>query len=188
MRLVRLYQVPQVDEVSAVLLAEWIIDEYKHHDLELVQTALRNPPRLNDQAWRLTPDTLRSWIEQTRFKRETNKERIESKKRQEQEAQQQPISEDTKAMVDEFMKKIADGIQSDKVAAMTYVEREMKKIRQEDDDRRNGKKSKSAGYTPPTPEQIARRDLHMRYIRENYDVAGKKRECWTPEEEWIKRA
>lgn len=44
------------------------------------------------------------------------------------------------------------------------------------------------GYTPPTDEQIAAHDLHIQYIRENYDpYTGKKKENWQPEEEWIKK-
>lgn len=44
------------------------------------------------------------------------------------------------------------------------------------------------GYTPPTEEEVRSRELHIRYIRENYDpYTGKQKEGWISEEEWLKR-
>lgn len=43
-------------------------------------------------------------------------------------------------------------------------------------------------YKPLSAEEIARRDLHLQYIRENYDVrTGQKLPTWVPEDEWLQR-
>lgn len=42
-------------------------------------------------------------------------------------------------------------------------------------------------YTPPTAEQVRERELHLQYIRDNYDpITGKPKEGWIPESEWLK--
>jgi len=109
MKIAKVYQIPNFDNTNAELLAEWILEEYQHHDLELVQTALRNPPRLNDQAWRLTPDTLREWIELTRIKRANLKDAEESKKRQELEVVKNDISPETQKLIKETLNNLLDG-------------------------------------------------------------------------------
>src|SRR5574343_484643 len=82
-RVAMLYQVPNYSsKTNGMLLAEWLMAEYKHHEYELIKTALNNPPPLHEQAWRLTPDTLRSWIDYTRIKREEKRQAEESAKRQ----------------------------------------------------------------------------------------------------------
>lgn len=43
------------------------------------------------------------------------------------------------------------------------------------------------GYTPPSEEKVLAHDLHIEYLRENYDVyTGKPKEGWISENEWLK--
>jgi hypothetical protein len=50
------------------------------------------------------------------------------------------------------------------------------------------RKAVSKGYTPPTKEQIVARELHLRYIQQNYDArTGKPLTTWIPENEWLEK-
>lgn len=44
-------------------------------------------------------------------------------------------------------------------------------------------------YQSLSADELNAKELHIRYLRENYDpmVVGKKKECWVPEIEWIKQ-
>lgn len=42
------------------------------------------------------------------------------------------------------------------------------------------------GYTPPSEEKVQAHNLHIQYIRENYDpYTGKPLPTWIPEKEWL---
>jgi hypothetical protein len=42
-------------------------------------------------------------------------------------------------------------------------------------------------YAPPTEEQLAARELHIQWARENYDpITAKPLPTWIPENEWLK--
>lgn len=46
---------------------------------------------------------------------------------------------------------------------------------------------KSVAYTPPSSEQVHAKELHLQYIRDNYDpITGKPKAEWIPESEWMK--
>lgn len=65
------------------------------------------------------------------------------------------------------------------------IEEDMKQIQQEDKERQEGKKA--ATHRGWTAEDEAKRELHNRWIRENFDkISGKKLETWLPEDEWLK--
>lgn len=61
-RLASLYSVPDWTDVKSVDLAEWIYDNYTFELMEVVDRVLRNPPKLDKQIWRLTPDVIRDWM------------------------------------------------------------------------------------------------------------------------------
>jgi len=43
-------------------------------------------------------------------------------------------------------------------------------------------------YTPPSREEVEKKELHRRWVRENHDpISGKPLATWISEEEWIKR-
>ena len=109
-RLAVIYQIPNYDmKVNSMLLAEWIMDNYKYEDYGLVVESLRNPVRLNDHTWRLTPDSISGWIEHTRIKRAEKAQAEESKKRQEMEISKSDISPETQKLIQETLNKLLDG-------------------------------------------------------------------------------
>lgn len=92
----------------------------------------------------------------------------------------------------ELPQKLQDEIESFKMSLLNgsglksvphVSEAEKSKIEREDSDRIKPK-SYSKGYRPPTAEEIAEKELHLEYIKQNYDKFGDKKECWLPENEW----
>jgi len=61
-RLGKLYLIPGWSEENAVILAEWVFDNYKYEQLEVVTKCLNNPPQTPDNNWRLTPDLIQKWM------------------------------------------------------------------------------------------------------------------------------
>ncbi len=77
-RLAKLYQVPNWDSDSEILLTEWIMDTYQTEQIETVIKCLTKPPiavKTEGKTWRLTPDVINSWME-----REVEREIIEREK------------------------------------------------------------------------------------------------------------
>src|SRR5690242_6503034 len=66
-RLGKLYLIPGFTEENAVILAEWVYDNYKFEELKIVTRCLNNPPTTKDEQgrtetnWRLTPDRIQKW-------------------------------------------------------------------------------------------------------------------------------
>lgn len=61
-RLGKLYLIPGWTEENAVILAEWVYDNYKFEQLSVVTKCLNNPPRTEENNWRLTPDLIQKWM------------------------------------------------------------------------------------------------------------------------------
>lgn len=67
-RLGKLWMVNGWTEENAVLLAEWVADEYKFEPMGLIESVLKNPPITKDRHgddeknWKLNPDTIRRWM------------------------------------------------------------------------------------------------------------------------------
>lgn len=61
-QLAKLYQVPNFDGENAILLANWIVNEYQYEPLNVVLDCLIKPPSTGEKNWRLTPDTIESWL------------------------------------------------------------------------------------------------------------------------------
>jgi len=95
-----------------MLLAEWILENYKHEDYDLVRESLRNPVRLNDHTWRLTPDSISSWVDYTRNKRAEKAIVEESRKRQEAETPKHQFSPETEKLIQDYKNKLLDGIKT----------------------------------------------------------------------------
>lgn len=80
-RLIRLYQIPNVAG-NEVELADWIYENYKYEEFALVYSVLKNPPATDDKNWRLTPDTIRTWmaqeLENAAVQRENEHQRMKS--------------------------------------------------------------------------------------------------------------
>lgn len=73
-RLSKLYQLPNWTDENALILAEWIFDNYKFDSLDDVITCLKNPPATGNKNWRLTPDTIQEWMTITLEKRADTRE------------------------------------------------------------------------------------------------------------------
>lgn len=179
MRLSKLYQLRDFNDDNGEILAEWVCDEYEHYDLEVVLDSLRYPPPLNDPTWRLTPDTIRFWIAETIAKRVEAKMKKESQARQDQEITIPEISESTSNLINEYVNKLATfkpgkAMPADMVKALGREKIE--------------RKAASAGMPSGTIEDFNRHELHLQYIRENYDpLTGKPLPGWMPENEWLKK-
>lgn len=67
-RLGKLYMVPGWSDENAVILAEWVYDNYSYETLSAVESCLQNPPQTLDEHgrvennWRLTPDRIQKWM------------------------------------------------------------------------------------------------------------------------------
>lgn len=61
-RLGKLYLIPGWNEENAVILAEWVYDNYKFEQLSVVTKCLNNPPHTEENNWRLTPDLIQKWM------------------------------------------------------------------------------------------------------------------------------
>lgn len=79
-RLAKLYQLPNWTDENALILSEWIFDNYKFDSLDDVITCLKNPPSTGSKQWRLTPDTIQEWmaiiLEKRSEKREIENEKL----------------------------------------------------------------------------------------------------------------
>lgn len=68
-RLGKLYLIPGFTEENAVILAEWVYDNYQYEELKIVTRCLNNPPTTHDEQgrvennWRLTPDRIQKWMQ-----------------------------------------------------------------------------------------------------------------------------
>lgn len=176
MKIAKIYQIPNFDNTNAELLSEWLMDEYKHHDLALVQETLRNPPRLNDQAWRLTPDTLREWIDLTRIKQAEKANVKESQKRQDIEVIEPALSEETQKMVADYIASL--------IPEKTTYQLTKEQIQEEGQIR---PKQKRAIYNSTPKEELVMKELKRQYYNECYDkYTGKQLDSWLSFEEWVK--
>ena len=111
-RIVKIYQIPNIDNEALVYLSEWIMEEYKHHDLALIQEALKYPPRNEMNTWRMTPDTIRFWIDTTREKVFDKQLKEKSLKRQEAETPKHQFSPETEKMIQDFKNSLLEGMKT----------------------------------------------------------------------------
>ncbi len=117
LRLVKLYQIPNFDEMSSVLLSEWICDNYKFDSFKRVKACLQNPPRTEEKNWRLTPDTIREWMATELEKEAADRERINNlyKTKDADELYQAPnIPEHVNQLIEDYKNQLAgpQGIRS----------------------------------------------------------------------------
>jgi len=106
LRLVKLYQIPNFDEMSAVLLAEWIFDNYRFDSFKTVRACLQNPPQTGEKNWRLTPDTIQEWMAIELEKEAAERERLSQlyKSKDANEIYQPPdISEHVNHLIENYL-------------------------------------------------------------------------------------
>ena len=157
----KLYQIPNFDEANALILSEWVYDEYQHRDFELVQEALRKPSVIRDadgkviQVWRLTPDILKQWIDQRSLEREEEKQRKESLKRQ-AEMKMPEITPETEKKVQDYIDHLGKLLDEEKKSGIrTLPKLNDYEIKTEGDTRPKVKKSVIGrqSYTVPLEDE-----------------------------------
>ena len=173
-RLVKIYQIPNIDNETVMYLAEFVMDEYQHNDLALIQEALKYPTKNRDNTWRLTPDTIRFWIDTTREKIFDRNAIEESKSRQESENTKHQYSIETEKMIEDFKIKLLDGIKP--VPEMTSKEiSDNGKVRP---------KAIQRQYTDR--EYVIQKELQRKWMLDVFDpITGNRKDNYLSFEEWI---
>jgi hypothetical protein len=172
-RIIKIYQIPNIDNEGLVYLAEWIMEEYQHHDFALIQEALKYPPRNPDNTWRMTPDTIRFWIDKTQEKVFDRKQKEESQTRQEVENQKHVYSPETEKIIQDFKNKLMDGIKD----APVMTEKEIKE---------NGQlRPKAVKRQSTSQEYLIEKELLRQWALEVHDkYTGERLDNWLSFEEW----
>lgn len=157
-----MYQIPNFDEDSAFILAEWMLDEYRYEPIEVVMNCLKHPPHTGEKNWRLTPDTIRGWMAIELEKEAERKEREHNKAKSEyRQAEAGNISEETQKLINSFLKKLAPE------QSAQFIEKKE--------------------YQPLPGSEVKRRELHLQWIRENVDpYTAKLKPGGMNESEWMK--
>lgn len=172
-RIIKIYQIPNIDNEALVYLSEFIMEEYQHNDLALIQEALKYPPRNPDNTWRMTPDTIRFWIDQTREKIFDREAKEESKARQEAETPRYQYSPETVKMIEDYKIKLLDGIK-------TVPEMTAKEIKE------NGQIRPKAINRPSTSEEyVIEKELKRKWMLDVFDpITGKQKDNYLSYQEW----
>ncbi len=179
-KIAKMYQVPNFDEETALLLAIDTIDRYQYDPVDVLVKCLESPPSTGQKNWRLTPDTISEWMgialerEADRLERAHN-----NKKTEKAEIEANPeISQETEKMVKDYINSLSD---FKKVAPLPegyekeYGCREPKKV------------SHSAGYVQPSQQYIFLGEAKRTWALENTDmITGKRLPNSTNFDDWIK--
>jgi hypothetical protein len=135
-RIVVLYQIPNWGTKNAIILSEWIMDNYKFETLETIKACLKNPPPTKDPNWRLTPDTINAWFEVELEKQAELLER-EHQKRKEKELRlsltenidtEFKLTDEQKANIDKYANDFLESIKKIDVRPMRPITEEEVKI------------------------------------------------------------
>lgn len=131
-RLGKLYLIPNFTEEHAVILSEWVYDNYKFDTLDTVIDCLKNPPETYDEHgnkennWRLTPDRIQKWMA---VKLETVAIQRESEHNKTKQIGVEPLP---KVDYESFKKRLAEGTAlKDQRAAAWYEDPEYQKFKAE---------------------------------------------------------
>lgn len=100
-RLSKLYQVPNWTEENAILLTEWIYENYQYETFDTIYEVLINPPKTGNKNWRLTPDTIQEWMS---IQLDKEAEKREQKVLELKHKEAEPISEQTTVNFAEIFK------------------------------------------------------------------------------------
>lgn len=174
-RVAKLYQIPNWDELNAVLLSDWILETYPTETFETIQRALTKP-RTVGKTWRLTPDVITEWmafeIEQETIKRE--KEIHNAKQAEEQTGE---------GWTDERFKEVVKAI--DSATGFTRGPAlSPKEIREEGQEQ---PKQKGTIYPYTTREEHIARAMKLAWMTECHDArTGEKLPNWMTFEDWKK--
>ena len=180
MRIAKLYQVPNFDEESALILAVDTIERFQYDPVDVLVKCLTSPPSTGEKNWRLTPDTISEWMSIT-LEREAD--RIE---REHQNVKMKKVefevpadtTPETEKMIQDFMNSLSD---FKKVPALSedYIK--------ENGQRKPRKVSHSSGWVQPSQEEVVMLELRRRWMLANFDHnTGKELEGFLSFDEWYR--
>lgn len=173
LRIAKLYSIPNFDSESSVLLAEWILGEYKHTQFEVIKRALSSPPVGKEKSWRLTPETIAEWVEITRGKMIDEAQRIESEKKAIEPYEYHKPTELANKLLSEAMATLTDKIQrkDQEIEIKPYKPKE---------------EAVSVGIPFGTENDLKKKELHLNWIQETFNpITGKPIEGALDEREWL---
>ncbi len=103
------------DATNAVLLAEWIAKEFKHKTLKLIIDTLNHPPITFEEGqvsrnWRLTPDTVYSWVEKRAREAEELRQIEQTRKEQAKLLSYGDLSPEGQQMIKECLERLQSGM------------------------------------------------------------------------------
>lgn len=178
MRIAKLYQVPNFDEESALILAVDTIERFQYDPVDVLVKCLTSPPSTGEKNWRLTPDTISEWMSITLEREADNLEREHKKLKSQKVEFDLPvdIKPETQALIQGFI----NSLSTQKIAPLPggYI--------QEYGQRKPKKVSHSSGYVQPPKETVIEKELRRRWMLENCDpITGNKVEGYLSYEEWI---
>lgn len=167
----RLYSIKDFADDNAVLLAQWIYDNYLCETLEMVNRVLSNPPTSKERVWRLTPDTINEWMTI-----ELEREAVVREREVHNQKQIEVENEWTPDRLAQWRKVIDESKGFKPSLPMTQAE-----ILEE------GQEKKMRKYFAPNEEFVIGQQLHIAWIKANFDpITGEKLPNWISEDEWIK--
>jgi len=143
-----LYQIKDFGPQNALLLSEWIYENYKYEQLETVIECLRAPNSSGDKIWRLTPDTINDWISRSIDRLSEQREReIHNAKHEKVESEwpQERLQE---------LQEVIKAVEDFKVPAIT-----------EDDILEEGQEKPKRKYVPPDKEYLVMLEMKREYGR-----------------------
>ena len=179
LQIAKLYQVPNFDETNALMLAKDTIERFKFEPIEVVIKCLENPPSTGEKNWRLTPDTIAQWMTIVLEKESELLEREHQKTKSKSIEFEVPqdITLETEKMIQEYINSLSDFKSVPKLTDGYINKNGQRKPKQH---------SKSAGYKIDG-ELEKKHDLHIQWVRDNYDsFTGKPKKEWVSEAEWLK--
>lgn len=169
LKLAKLYQMKDFDDINALLLAEWTVEKFKHKPLGIIINALTDPPTIYEdgaivKSWRLTPETIKAWIDQRCIELEELRIKKESEAKQIESASEcTKLSEDTLKMINEVKSDLMDKMNPKKIIDIHAIT-----------PMRPKENSYAVGYPHTPADELRKKELHIQWIRENIDPITQK--------------
>lgn len=176
-----MYQIPNFDEESCILLAVDTIERYQYEPVETLIKCLERPPSTGEKNWRLTPDTISEWMRIT-LEREADRLELEHQNQKTKKIEfevKTDISAETEKMIQDYINSLSD-FKKAPALSQEYIKQ---------NGQRNAKKvSHSSGYVQPSLEDVALREAKRIWALENTDLlTGKRLPDSLSFDEWMLR-
>jgi len=181
-RIAKLYQIPNFDNENSVLLASWIYETYQYDQFETIERALTNPKPLDDNAFRLTPDTVAKWLS-IELEKGSIKLETEHKKLKAQTIEftipkdQEPFSEETNKLIQDFINGLANHQKTPPITEAMIKELGKERLKPN---------SVSAGHLVTDKDEVIMHELRRQWMIKYHDLqTGKPLDNYLSFEEFI---